>query len=153
MSSFAQPAIPPPPAPLAGTFAGSDFDGLESASQTPPYDEATDVLIRMGDPPHPHLDEAIAKCDRVCVLKELTRIRSQYPQHTVGLNTAVSYALHCGQVDILDLLLSCGISVKLSNLQAAIAQGNIPMIERLVAALPGSLNSILENGHTALTYV
>jgi hypothetical protein len=100
MSSFAQPAIPPPPAPLAGTFAGSDFDGLESASQTPPYDEATDVLIRMGDLSHPILDEAIARGDGERVIEELTRIRSQYPQYTLGLKTAVSYAIHRGQVKI-----------------------------------------------------
>ncbi|TKA56564.1 hypothetical protein B0A55_12662 [Friedmanniomyces simplex] len=124
--------MPPPPPALAGLPAGNGLKDLHVAIEpTPPsiFDVNAAFLLSMGEPPHPELDQAIADGDDARVFAELARVRNQYSQPSVTFNTVINRAIECEQLGVLNLLVDCGIQ----------------------AELPGSINMVFENGHTALT--
>jgi len=150
----------PPPSGLIGLSASNAFEDLHLLTEPCPasnIDARTkalqlEFLLSMGQPPHPELDKAIATGDEGYTLAELVRVRNQYPQPSVTLNTAVSYAIQCEQLGILNLLLEYGIQADDTNIQAAISRGHIPMVARLLEAVPGHINMLFRNGKTALSY-
>lgn len=155
MPPFRATPMPPPPPALTGLPAGNGFEDLHFAIESTPlsmFDINAAFLLSMGEPPHPELDKAIVDGDNTRVFAELARVRNQYSQPSVTFNTAINRAIECEQLEVLNLLLDCGIQANDRNLQAAITSGNIPIIARLVEELPGSINMVFENGHTALTY-
>ncbi|KAK0955580.1 hypothetical protein LTR91_022787 [Friedmanniomyces endolithicus] len=149
----------PPPSGLIGLSASNAFEDLHLLTEPCPasnIDARTkalqlEFLLSMGQPPHPELDKAIATGDEGYTLAELVRVRNQYPQPSVTLNTAVSYAIQCEQLGILNLLLEYGIQADDTNIQAAISRGHIPMVARLLEAVPGHINMLFRNGKTALS--
>ncbi|KAK3613535.1 hypothetical protein LTR56_027826 [Elasticomyces elasticus] len=156
MPAFTAHPMPPPPPPPALTGLPTDdgFPDLNFAIEpTLPstFHANAAFLLSMGEPPHPDLDKAIADGDDTRVFAELARIRNRYSQPSVTFNTAINRAIDCEQLGILNLLLDCGIQTNDYNLQAAIISGNLLITARLVEELPGSINMVFENGHTALT--